>query len=428
MCGISFKIGSVQGYYSDVTVDGFDHGIDVLTNGEIDPQFEYLTLRHQRSVAIEHDGGVIGLRRVLSDQTSPDVQAIHVEKGGSLTVVLDSEFRNQSSTKPAIELTSDKGQALLARNVVTEGYSAGIVKQSETVAPSGTIEEYVSSPVKTLSPDSPPHTLNLPIEDSPIPPEIAAADWVIVDDVAQLQAALSSGKPGIMLRKHTFEFDDSFNVPASVKVINGMGARFKGKGSLAISEASGDPLFIEDTGMLTYIDAQRDLVQRCGGGHIVNRAKLPITCFVDNVNDIASGNQFCVAGEMMFARSIDIEYAKAEQIVCNGGSMWIFGYKTEHGNSSPFVCRNGGSMEILGGYTNSTAMPKQPDQLKPVITNDNSNVTASLQINLRDWPNVIQERRGDQTFQATSKEFPKRGDSKNNWTMPLYSGFQPAAK
>ena len=420
--GIWFKVGSLQGYYSDITVNGFDRGIDCPFNGEIDPTFEYLTLKGQKIAGIEHDGGAMSLRKVLSDQSDPNVQAIRIDKGGSLTVIIDSELRNKSSDKAAIELTSDEGQALVARNVTTSGYATGVIKHTATVAQAGTIEEYISSPVKTLATDSPAHTLNLPIEDSPIPPVIAPSDWAIVDDVSQLEEALTSGKAEIVLRKHTFALTKDLEVPASVKVIDAWGARITKK-ALIVSEASADPLFLLDGGLHTIVKAQRNVVANCTGGNLVNANDLPLTFYVNNVNDIASGNHFCPAGAKVFARSIDIEYANTEQIVCNGGTMWILGYKTENGKSSPFVCRNGGSLEILGGYTNATAMPKDPDKLKPVITNDNSNVSASFQINLRDWPKVILEKRGDNTLEATSSDFPKRGDSKNNYTVPLYAGF-----
>ena len=63
--GIWFKIGSIQGYYTDITVEGFDIGVFDPVNPEGDPAFEYLTVKNQRIAGILHTGGGLSLRRAL---------------------------------------------------------------------------------------------------------------------------------------------------------------------------------------------------------------------------------------------------------------------------------------------------------------------------------------------------------------------------
>jgi hypothetical protein len=428
ICGIWFKIGSAQGYYADVTVNGFDTGINDNVHGEGDVSFEYLTLTHQHSAGILHTCDGMSLRKILSDQQDPNVPAIRIDKAGTLTVVLGSQLKNQNSTKPAIELTTGDGQVLLARNVQTTGYASGITVADKAVADAGTIKEYLSGPVKTLSPDQPTHTLDLPIEDTPAFPQFSAADWAIVTDASQIQAAMDSGKPEIIFPNRDYQIAADIHVPASVKVINGLGANFKGKG-LIVSDASSDPLFIVDGAPHTRAQAQRDIVEHCSGGGISNPTGLPVTFFLENVNDCTTGNDFCRPGQKVFARSIDIEYRGVEQIVCNGGALWILGYKTENARSAPFVCRNGGSLEILGGYTNTTSMPKSLDALKYLLTNDNSNVSASFFVNLRTWPKAVQEIRDGQTFTAAGTDLPSRGKGFGKmYVIPLYVGVQSPQK
>ena len=72
--GIWFKQGSIQGYYCDVTVQGFDDGIFASVNAEGDTSWEYLTLRgqHGRRVLIDGRRGLAAAAafRAASGRTS----------------------------------------------------------------------------------------------------------------------------------------------------------------------------------------------------------------------------------------------------------------------------------------------------------------------------------------------------------------------
>jgi hypothetical protein len=85
--------------------------------------------------------------------------------------------------------------------------------------------------------------------------------------------------------------------------------------------------------------------------------------------------------------------------------MWVFGYKTEnHGTNAPFVAKNDGFLEILGGYTNVTGRMENSQ----LIRNDNSHVSAILSTNLggdHKMPEVVETRNG-QTVTARNTDFP----------------------
>ena len=420
--GIWFKTGSIQGYYSDVTVDGFDYGIQQSVNAEGDTAFEYLTLRNQRVAGILHTGGGMSLRRLLSQQRV-GIPALRIEGSGSQTVLLDSVLSEAKAAGPAIEMTANVEQGLFARSVVTPGYGQAIVKAGVTAVAAPVVDEYVSAPVKTLFLDTPLRSLRLPVEDTPFVPWFdPARDWAMVDDYPSVQAAFDAGKPVVIFKQRAYKLGGDVRVPAAVRSINVLGAKVEG-GTFVVAQPSRQPLLVQDSGVPIRIEAMRDVIQRCASGGLSNPHGLAVTCFLENVNDNATGDDFCRPGQRVFARQIDIEYAHANQIVCNGGALWVFGYKTENGTSTPFTVKNGGYLEILGGYSNATAMPA-PGQQNPLIRNDNSHVSATLFINLGGpWRKAIEETRNGVTAQAANTDFPKRGAVyAPDYAIPLYVG------
>ncbi|MCA1596001.1 MAG: hypothetical protein LC772_06215, partial [Chloroflexi bacterium] len=250
-----------------------------------------------------------------------------------------------------------------------------------------------------------------------------ATQWAIVDDYPTVQAAMDSGKPVVCFRQRQYHVPGDVTVPVTVKRINVMAADVQG-GAFVVSEASTDPLLVQDSNVRIRVIARRDIIQRCASGGISNPRGLPVTFFLENVNDNTTGDDFCRPGQRVFARQIDVEYGGGNQIVSSGGSLWIFGYKTENGAGAPFTVKNGGSLEILGGYSNTTNMPP-PSLQHPLIRNDNSSASATLFTNLgRTWVNAIVETQGTVTAAATSSDFPLRGGVyRGDYVIPLYAGY-----
>ena len=416
--GIWFKQGSIQGYYADVTVNGFEDGIFDEVNAEGDVAFEYLTLRNQREAGILLTGGGMSLRRLRSAQTRPGVPALKLDGSGPQAVVLDSELKGAGKASPALEMTRDTEQCLLVRNVATAGYASAVRKADVAAVSKPYVDEYVSYPFKT--PARPRH---LPIEDTPLVPWYdPQTQWAIVDDYPSVQAALNSGKPVVCFKKRHYKLPRDVVVPASVHMINGMASQVEG-GTFVIAQASASPLLFQDSNMPIRVLSQRTLIQRCAGGGISNPTGLPVTFFLENVNDDATGDDFCRPGQRVFARQIDIEYGSGNQIVSNGGALWIFGYKTENMGATPFTVKNGGALEVLGGYSNQTNAPP-PDHQNPLIRNDGGWASLTLFTNLGGpFVKAIEETRGGVTTVIPNTDFPKRGSVyRSDYVIPLYVG------
>jgi len=352
--GIWFKTGSIQGYYCDVSVKGFNYGIFDPANGESDTSWEYMTLTGQNKAGILHTGGGMSLRRVLIDESQTGAGAIKIDEGGSQTVVIDSVFKSKAGANrqvAAIEATQDQKQGLFVRGLATSGYSCAIRQAGRNVVPEAVVKEYVSSNGIAANAEK---SLELPVQDTP---QVAwydpRKDWAVVDDYPSVQAAFDSGKPVVCFRKRTYKLSGDINVPATVKFVNVMASDVSG-GKLVVSVASHDPLLVQDSGLPIEVHALRDVALRCAGGGLSNPQGLPVTFYLENVNDVATGDNFCRPGQHIYARQIDIEYGQGNQIVCNGGALWIFGFKTENMGATPFTVKQGGSLEVLGGYTNTT--------------------------------------------------------------------------
>jgi len=425
--GIWFKQGSVQGYYADVTVEGFDDGIFDSVNAEGDVAFEFLTLHGQREAGFLLTGGGASLRRLRSEQAA-GVPALKMDGSGPQAVVIDSEMKGAGMSGPAIEMTRASEQCLFARDVATAGYAAAVHKAGADVVASKSVDEYVSYPVKTLAAGQMSRSLRLPIVDTPqFPWYDPETQWAVVDDYPSVQAALDSGRPVVCFKKRHYKLTGDVAVPASVRVVNGMAASVEG-GAFVIAQPSASPILFADSNMPIRVTARRDVVQRCASGGISNPKGLPVTFYLENVNDDAAGDDFCRTGARVFARQIDIEYGGGNQIVSSGGALWVFGFKTENMKGAPFTVKNGGALEVLGGYCNQTNRPP-PDRQHPILLNDGGRASATLFTNLGGpFVRAVVETRGGAAATAPNTDFPKRGgEYRDDYVIPLYVGDARAA-
>ncbi|MGI4789575.1 MAG: glycosyl hydrolase family 28-related protein [Janthinobacterium lividum] len=436
-CGLLLKQGSVQGYYADITIQGFQCGIIYTINGEADVALEYLTLRGQTEAGILQSRGDLSLRRILSVQAA-GVPALKMDGAGPQTVLIDSQLRAAGNTGagntgagntgagnngPAIDMTTGTNQCLFVRNVWTAGYAPAIRKAGVDVVRTHHVDEYVSYPAKTLTGNQTARSLRLPIADTPqVPWYDPATQWAVVDDYPSVQAALDSGRPVVCFKQRHYKLTGDVFVPATVQVVNGMASTVDGV-TFVVNRPSAAPLLFQDSNLPIRVMARRDVIQRCSGGALANPNGLPVTFYLENVNDDASGDDFCRPGSRVFARQIDIEYGSGNQIVSNGGALWIFGFKTENMHATPFTVKNGGSLEILGGYCNQTNAPP-PDQQNPILHNDDGRASATLSTNLGGpFLHAVLETRDGFSVIIPNTDYPKRGDEYNmDYVLPLYAG------
>ena len=428
--GIWFREGSVQGYYADITVRGFDHGIYDVVTPENSAAFEYLTLKDQRVAGITLGGGNLSLRQVLSDQSTTGVPALRYVGEGQQAVLVDSTLEGGTSKNPAVALTRDDKQSLFARDVVTTGYAAAVVIADKTAASAGEVKELVFPAEKILFDGQRTASLHLPVQDTPpLPQYDPAKDWAVVEDYPGVQEAFNSGKPVVCFKARKYQLKGDVSVPASVKVVEMLSARIEG-GNLNVDQPSADPVAFQDGVCTVQVAAARDVAARCYGGRVVNDKALPVTVYLENVNDCISGDGFCPHGGKVFARCIDVEYHASPQIVCGGGSLWVFGFKTEDvKGATPMVVRNGGSLEVLGGYVNMIDSPNPGYAKRSIVTNEDSSASVTCSTNMVGlYDTAIKETRGNQTRTEPSADLPLRGgEYKKNFSIPLYVGSKTGA-
>ena len=383
------RIGSIQGYYHDVRLDGFDVGYRQEPNAEAHTAWERLNIVGERRAGIELVGGGISLRacRVAAPSRRP---AVDLAGEGTHLVALDSTFQGANGIE-AIAGADGPKRSLFTRGVLTPGF----VRLAATDP----------TPPLTLWPT--PAPAPIPVRDAPRAPwGDPKRDWAVVDEYPNVQAAFDSGRPIVVFRRRRERLGGDVRVPATVRTVRGMAAAMEG-GTFVVAEAGG-PLTFEETGAPIRIEAAREVVQRRAGGGISNPKALPLTLFLENVNDVATGDLFCPRGTTLYARSIDVEYANAEQIVANGGTMWVFGFKTENATSTPFTVRRGGRLEVLGGYMNAVFLP--PTQRPMVVLDEAGPSLLSFFTNLNGgWDRVVRETRGGVTRELRRSDVPVRG-------------------
>ena len=395
--GVWCRVGSIQGYYHDVRVDGFDVGYRQEPNAEAQTAWERLEMKGQRDVGLSLAGGGLALRRVQID-AAPGRPAIRMEGGGTQLVAIESILRGTGGAD-AVERPTAVERSAFLRDLRTPGFERAL-------GPAAGAYRTSLWPTPEPSPIEP--------RDAPQAPwGVPARDWAVVDDYPSVQAAFDAGRSIVVFRKRRYRLPGDVRVPAGVSVVRGMAAAVEG-GAFVVAEAGG-PITFEETSAPIRIEAPRDVVQRRAGNGISNPRALPVSVFLENVNDVATGDAFCPAGSTVYARGLDVEYANAEQIVVNGGRMWLFGFKTENATSTPFVVRAAGRLEALGGYFNVTNAPTPATQRPMIDLQDAGPTSLTFFTNLngtgRDgaWDRVVRERRGATIRELRRAAVPRRG-------------------
>ncbi len=430
--GLWIKIGSAQGYYRDLTVDGFDYGIYQQEEGEVNTAFEHVTLRNQKTAAVRAAAGLSG-RDLCVDETATQAQGLVVDEVGAQVVLLDSSFKGKSA-RAAIELSLDTGQSLMARGISVTGYASAITRNSKVVVAGTTIDEYVAlTPVSPFG--EPTHSLGLPIEQSPL---VAwgepAKDWAIVDDygavgdgktddLKAVNAAMNSGRRVVVFPKQAYHLSGQISVPATVERIDFMWSDL-GNTFIHISEASDKPLLLEHRGGYgrTVLDVVRTTVVSELSGGFSNSQTKPVKVFIENAANVGGDERFAPPGTSVWGRGLNCENGDGAvaDFLATGGRLWIFDYKTENKPVSSLVARSGSEVEVFNGYVNTTGAPGAT----PMIVNDHAKVSFVGFTSLwsDQWTTAIEERRTAETRTVAFTDLPVRAAHGTNAFIPLYFG------
>ena len=459
--GLLLPIGDAHGLVKNMTVTGFDRGVDVVQRMDEAVAFEHLTLTGQREAGFVVQNGPVSIRDLRSRNRVPAVRLTGIE---GQCVLLDSRLEGGEKNQAAIERTAGD---LFARSVVTAGYGAA-VRSGGAVAVSGPkIGEYLSDGgARTLFPVAHPASLNLPVEETPgaAGETTDLSQWESVrdhgatgdgktDDSAAIQAALDLGKSVVYFPPGEYLLDGSLTVPASVRRINFLfaglaaGARLKAttNGAFRIGGGAGSPHLVMENlyswaafaGQHALIDhastrtlVLRDMHQQRGRFYFnsVPGGKVFIeNCSVRlNKAPVPGISNFVFTGQKVWARWLNVEYASPE-VTNDRSALWVLGFKDEP-DTVVFETRGGGSTEILGGCLSNhggiIALTL------PAVVNTDSNVSFightsgrsdSTPEGNRYWNTLVKETRNGVTRTLTIADLPPRGDPHHVF-VPLYIG------
>ena len=442
--GLWVPIGSLQAYLKDITVAGFQIGVYSYDNAENEASFEHITLQNQKAAALSIVGGGVSVRDMLSTQ-SGTVPAVDLVGPGGSCVLLDSAFTATSGTGPAVVLSSTSYQSFFARNTTVSGYPVA-VQQSGTAVLSGSfISEYCSSPVTTLFTPQDTHSFALPVEDTPIIPWSGASSWINVEsyrksgtntnsDTVAVQnafaAAAASGSSNLVVYfpNLSYGLGSTVTVPANVSRVDFMFSQQSG--NLSVGASSTNPvIFVGKGGYSTItINQPRTVIGEFISGSINNAQSSPIDTFLESCGNMGAGTQFATRNQEIWARCVDDEEAPVSNgdFVTNGGSLWIFGYKSENKDVSSIVVTGSGVAEVLGGYVNCTGSLDWPIAM---VSNSNSSLCYTGFTNmLYYFPNAVQEVSGTLIATASNTQFPTRFQRypyQYNFFIPMYVGGPP---
>lgn len=401
--GISFLNGT-SGVFKNIKIEGFTYG--VLGIGMSSNFFENIQLENQKWTGMFFKNFAFALNNIKSNNK---VTTVRVEDGNfSYGAVMNVEG-SVGTGDNFIYTRNDKETCVYP-----------------VTSFSGTNTEKLS--------------LNLPLEDTPEYSYPDVSEWVCVDkfgavgdgvtdSTAGVQKAMNSGAQVIYFNEGRYVISDEIMIPATVKMVNfcycNMIAQGRlkteiGTGAFVVSEDSDDNLFMENAftweyfcGMFKFIrhSAKRNIVMR--DIHLqaasvyfntVSGSKVYIENVANTTGDfsewylyerlnekpvLASNTPFVFNGQKVFARHINPERADIE-IINNGGDCIFMDLHTEGPGISLKTTGGGNSEVIVFSAGISTNNPE-----KPVIVNDNSNVSCVSGFIFDQFPVVVREIFGE---------------------------------
>lgn len=482
--GLHLRIGIVHGYFSNLTIDGFDTGIKCVPYHQCAPAIEHVTLRNQKIAAIHAIAGGGSFRDIDSSQARAD-DAVGIlvadaagtgPEGGAHVIVIDSTLRSTKSggsAQPAIKIVGadpDCGH-VFARGIDTTGYVAGVKKNN--VVPPGqagpTITEYVSDHVVKFNGSSPNISMNLPVENTPfVASETNAAKWITAgagdgstDDTAAIQNVLNANPTATVLYfpKQQYKITGTITVPANLTRIELMATEFVGtapaNGYFDVTAASANPLLVADINdavsqRLVRVSANRTVVLDSNRfSSVVNNGTTGQRIYLNNANKFLKFPTL-LTNMKAWCRFLDTEdKSNANWTVDTGGVMWVLSFKCE-GATVNYKVQGGGILEVLGGIMNQ-ANGTQPEwdqfnNLDPLNPNPPPNNVANINLgshlsflgvtnglnDTRRFANLVGDVQGATTTMFADTAFaprktfttPPRPDC---WVVGLYNSYNGTA-
>lgn len=455
------------GYTKNVEIIGFDYGFKVTPQTHY-TVFEHIRCAHQRRYGFFVEQTTVSIRDYQSLNTVP---AIRIYGVNAFVCLVDGSFTGGEPLQTAVK--QDFG-TLMARNIHAQGYGKILTNyETAVLTENGPLKEYVSGGPVTLWEDKDPHSLCLPVEETP---EVIWDDpdtWVSVnsfgavgdgvhDDTEAIARAFASGAGTVYFEPGCYLIDGQIHVPKTVHRINffygdlisGEKLRaMQGKGAFVVDEDSDKPLFFEDLfawekfcGYMTLIEhaCRRTVVtsdlhtqtasiyfNTVEGGRVFMEntgctvggipgagARSKPLPFEENIKYSRQTPCFFFKGQEVWCRQINPERSLHE-VINEGGSLWVLGFKTEE-EGTAYETRDGGRTEVLGGVF-VIGMSK-PIPLLVCNRSEMSVYASTFSYSTRgNFPlTAVETREGGETRELWSKDLPIR----NSWmyNVPLYVG------
>ncbi len=451
------------GYIKRLAIEGFDYGIDVA---EMQYGFtlEHVDVRRQLKAGVRLDRNLLHIRRLTSDNTVPAVVTTHPE---SVLTLIDSEFRGTLAGVNALEV----GGNLLLSNLSLKP-AASLLVRGKTLLPAVRVA-FLTMPAAPAieTPLASPVGPSLPVEDAPDFWNADLRDWEAVgprkpgeaDDTAAIQRAMDAGRSTVYFPiGRTYFVSDTIIVRGGVRQVLGMGTEISlGAAKEPFSDtAHPRPLFrIEPTthadvffeymffnaqypGVVIFEnDSPKTVVIRHSGGWIGsgqyrrsyrNTARASGRVFVEDV--FMPGWAF--TKQTVWARQLNPENQEGDgiepQVRNTGGTLWIFGFKTE--GQAPFIfTERGARTELLGAYNyiSATATPTVPTAAVPYEVDDSRAFLSFTTENFRDSDYRVYVRVGqDEGIRDwTREQMPPRNGvaGYRSFFIPAFSVGKPGA-
>jgi hypothetical protein len=432
------------GLIRDLIIEGFDTGV-LSVQTCFSMTFEDLVLKGQRKAGIRNNTQSLFLRRIRSENAVPAIIFADETPWGGLWVY-DSEF---VGTGPA----AASGAAIIAgqpfvsvRNLRQRGYGK-LIDLSKAKLPDLTGTPVTDGGTEQVSDWWPKvgakasafdgvaaKMLNLPIEETP---EIAwspPSQWAVVnpkrleadyDDSPAIQEtidwAIANGRTSVLVPGgQRVLFGSTITVPAGIVRIFGMDAMSGLTPDMARStapvwrvEAGDTPVVIERFFNEDFANVNRDrncvwiehvsqrtLVMAHGASPCEPYRGLPASKGARVfVNDWVG--QYHFTGQQVWMRQFNPE-SNGEMLVNDGGTVWVFGTKTESETGTWFVTRGGGKTEVLGGYSYPSWRHANSPAPKPLfVVEAGSSFSASFREQVFQgymcYPVIIRQMSGNET-------------------------------
>lgn len=446
LCGIDFTIGTVVGYYRDITIDGFDYGVRCVPHHFTDPVMEYVSMTNISKCGIYVEKGCGTFRKISFNGNGA---ALKIMNSDGHVVLLDSEVTGSASDTAFV---IDSGRVLL-RNVELVGFGEDVWDGSSSVSFDESIDFYVNDEVYYF-PGSENCMLNLPI--SEVPDQEWSNDFVntwkiaedygvvgdgITDDRDALQALFDSGTEFIFLANQDYKISGPVAIPPFVKRIAGFYGEIGGLGNKFIIEgnATDPPLIIEDLYFSggTAIDhsSQRTLILSNVGTQdnlYLNSENNQKTVYINACNGLKTSGP--IVNQEAFIRFVNTEAPTSSgQFLIDNSQVVCMGFKTEKGHTA-FTVQNQSKFELLGGVANQFPLADpswQQDTVsmtitsfEPIVNVVDSEVALSLATtgptSNQGFMFVVKDSTTANTLYIQYDSLPARLERIHNNILPLY--------